>query len=99
MFAYELNTQLTCEKLLTIPDFKEKFLIPYRWESPETIMSMIQDAYDNKAFSQDIIDFFDLPEFDGDVFSWMTVDEFMMFCNEFYGTRWDEEISYWLSKV
>ena len=99
MFSYDVNTELTANKLLTIPNFKEKFLIPYRWESPETIMSIIQDAYDNKVFSQDIIDFFALPEFDGEVFSDMTVDEFMAFCTYYYDVRWGEEISYWLSIV
>lgn len=99
MFEYELNTKLTAEKLMTIPNFKEKFLMPSRGESPETIMNMIQDAYDNNAFSQDIMSFFALPTFEGKIFSWMTTDEFMKFCREIYDVRWGEEIIYWLRIV
>lgn len=99
MFEYDLNAQLTAQKLMTIPDFKEKFLVPYRGESPGFIMTMIQDAYDNEAFSQELIDFFALPPFEKEVFACMTIDEFMEFCREIYDVRWGEEIIYWLRIV
>ena len=99
MFEYDLNAQLTAQKLMTIPDFKKLFLIPNIGESPYTIMAMIQEAYDNKAFSQELIDFFALPPFEKEVFACMTIDEFMVFCREIYDVHWGEEITYWLSTI
>lgn len=96
MFDYDPMTQYNAECLNRIPNFKEKFLDQSNGQSPEVIMNMIQDSYDNHEWPLEVSAIFDNSPFDGYVFQSINVEEFMEYCALKYNVTWREEVRYWL---
>ena len=95
MFDYDPMAAFNAECLDKIPNFRE-YLINNRGATQYELMDIIQNACDDHEWPENVEKIFCQPPFRGDVFEFLTNDEFMEYCSIRYKVRWEEEIKYYL---
>jgi hypothetical protein len=96
LFDYDPLLQLNAHYLDEIPNFYDRFLKNNNGVEAHEIMAQVQDAYEDNEFDERLTKIFDSSPFDGFVLNYFGDYEFMEYCNDRFGSRWTEEVRYYL---
>lgn len=73
-------------------------LKPYlaKWKSINDIMEEIEDDAFSEAFEADVRIALEDPIMQGDIFNWISAEEFMDYLEKRYNTKFQEKIDYYI---
>ena len=96
MFDYDPLLQLNAHYLEQIPDFYNRYLKNNNGVLAIEIMEQVQNDLEDNEFDERLTKIFNLPPFNGYVLNFFNEYEFMEYCAMKYGTKWGEEVKYYL---